>query len=103
MIPIMPDYAKSDRVHVHSIRLLSGEEALIARVVSKSGKTGYGFSLRLEATEARHMSEWHAGLRPEPPDEVPAGEHPWSKAWAARSPIDWKLEPAFASISWLTA
>jgi hypothetical protein len=98
----MPDYTKSDRLHVHSIRLSAGSEALIARVISGSGRTGYGFSLRLDATEARHMAEWHAGLRAEQPDTSATGEHPWEKAWAARAPIEWTLEPAFASIRWLS-
>src|SRR5438309_7403640 len=45
------------------MRLATGEEALIARVVAPDGRMGYGFSFRLDATEARHMAEWGAGVR----------------------------------------
>ena len=65
-------------VHVQSLRLASGEEALVARVLAKDGRAGYGFSFRLDAAEARHMAEWNAGVRPE-----------------------WQSEPAFAMIRWL--
>jgi hypothetical protein len=43
-------------IHVHSIRISSGEEVLVARVLSEDGRVGYGFSFRLDATEARHLA-----------------------------------------------
>jgi hypothetical protein len=46
------------------MRIASGEEILIARVVAGDGRVGFGFSFRLDATEARHMAEWQAGLGP---------------------------------------
>jgi hypothetical protein len=52
---------------VQSLRLATGEEALVARVLTSDGKTGFGFSMRLDATEARHMAEWTAGVRAERP------------------------------------
>ncbi|MGE5641307.1 MAG: hypothetical protein ACM30H_14550 [Clostridia bacterium] len=54
-------------LHVRSARLASGDELLIAEVRTEDGRVGYGFSYRLDATEARHMAERHAGLRE--PDE----------------------------------
>ncbi len=83
------------------MRLASGEEALVARVLAKDGKLGFGFSFRLDATEARHMAEWQAGAREERPRYRPALDHPWEKAWISRKPVEWGLEPAFARISWL--
>ncbi len=59
---------KAAFIHVHSIRIATGEEILVARVLAEDGRAGYGFSFRLDATEARHMAERHAGLRaPEEP------------------------------------
>jgi hypothetical protein len=72
--------------HVHSKRSASGEELLLARVVSQSGKIGYGFSLRLDATEARHMAERNAGVRQDGTGTVP---------------IPPEIEAACASIQWL--
>jgi len=54
-------------MHVHSMRITSGEEALVARALTKEGKVGFGFSFRLDAAEARHMAEWHAGVRKDRP------------------------------------
>src|SRR4051812_7447137 len=85
-------------LHVHSMRTASGREVLVARVVAASGRTGYGFSFGLEATEARHMAEWHAGLRSARPACEPAAGHAWEQAWAAQGEIDWTLEPAFAGL-----
>jgi len=83
------------------MRLASGEEALVARVLLKDGKAGFGFSLRLDATEARRMAEWHAGLGTEKPRPEPALDHPWEKALLAGEPIPWDLEPGFAKLTWL--
>jgi len=83
------------------MRLQAGQEALVARVVTKDGKVGYGFSFRLDAAEARHMAAWHAGLGKEPPRLEPALGHPWEKALLAGEPIPWNLEPGFAKLAWL--
>ncbi len=88
-------------VHVQSLRLASGEEALVARVVAKSGRVGYGFSFRLDATEARHMAEWNAGVRPERPAYESQLDHPWERAWLSDEEIEWQSEAAFAMIRWL--
>ena len=34
-------------MHVHSMRIASGEEALVARALTTDGKVGFGFSFRL--------------------------------------------------------
>ena len=60
------------RVHTHSVRLASGAEALVTRVVAEDGRIGYGFSMTLDATESRHMAEGNAGLRNEKKIEWPA-------------------------------
>lgn len=46
--------------HVHSLRLASGAEALVARVRTSGGSAGFGFSLNLEAGVARDMAAWDA-------------------------------------------
>ncbi|MGH8676666.1 MAG: hypothetical protein ACREVG_20440 [Burkholderiales bacterium] len=46
--------------HVHSLRIRSGAEALVARVLTADGVAGYGFSLELEAAPARDMAAWDA-------------------------------------------
>jgi hypothetical protein len=53
---------------VRSIRLASGEEALIALVAARDGRVGWGISFSLDATEARRMAERHAGFDDETPD-----------------------------------
>jgi hypothetical protein len=88
-------------VHTCSIRLAAGQEALVTRVVRDDGKAFFGFSLRLDATEARHMALHHAGLRAERPRMEPALAHPWETSYVSGSPIDWNLEPGFANIRWL--
>ena len=88
-------------VHVQSLRIASGEEALVARVVTQEGKTGFGFSFRLDATEARHMAEWNAGVRPERPAYESQLDHPWERAWLSDKEIEWQSEAAFAMIRWL--
>jgi hypothetical protein len=85
------------------MRLVSGHEALVARVLMKDGKTGFGFSMRLDATEARHMAEWHAGLRAERPQIEPALGHPWETAYVAGEAIRWEAEPGFARLPWLSS
>ena len=87
-------------VHVHSLRLATGEEALIARVLAPDGRTGYGFSFRLDATEARHMAEWAAGVRAERPPYESQLDHAWERAWLSEEEIEWQTEPAFFKIRW---
>ena len=82
------------------MRLATGEEALIARVIAPGGRTGYGFSLRLDATEARHMAEWDAGVRAERPAYESQLDHAWERAYLSDEEIDWRVEAAFAKIEW---
>jgi L-alanine-DL-glutamate epimerase-like enolase superfamily enzyme len=49
-----------EHTHVHSLRIASGTEALIARVVAKDGATGFGFTLNMDAGVARDMAAWDA-------------------------------------------
>ena len=49
--------------HVHSLRILSGAEALVARVLAAEGSAGYGFTLNLDAAVARDMAAWDAAAR----------------------------------------
>jgi hypothetical protein len=65
------------------------------------GKAGFGFSLNLDATAARHMAEWQAGARAAPPKVEPVMAHPWETAFVSDRKIDWSIEPAFAKIRWL--
>jgi hypothetical protein len=87
---------------VQSLRLATGEEALVARVLTSDGKTGFGFSMRLDATEARHMAEWAAGARAERPPYESQLDHPWERAWLSDEEIEWGLEPGFAKMRWLS-
>jgi hypothetical protein len=84
------------------MRLASGQEALVARALTQEGKTGFGFSFRLDATEARHMAEWHAGARADKPRLEAALGHPWEIAFLEGKPVPWDSEPAFTSLTWLT-
>jgi hypothetical protein len=88
-------------IHVHSMRVASGEEVLVARVLAENGAVGLGFSFRLEGTEARHMAEWAAGVRPERPPYSPVLHHAWEEAWMKNEAIPWENEPGFAAIRWL--
>ena len=85
------------------MRLASGHEVLVARVVTSAGKTGYGFSLRLDAAEARHMAEWHAGARAEKPKIEPLLGHRWETAYLAGKAVPWDDEPQFCTLAWLSA
>ena len=89
-------------LHTHSMRLESGQEILVARVLAGSGRTGFGFSFRLDATEARHMAECEAAIRDQRPRYQPALDHPWENAWVSNRPVEWRLEPGFARITWIT-
>jgi hypothetical protein len=88
-------------IHVHSMRIASGEEVLVARALTTDGKVGFGFTFRLDAAEARHMAEWHAGVRKERPAYQPVLDHPWERAWLSGQDVEWKSEPGFAKIKWL--
>jgi len=46
--------------HVHSLRVASGDEALVARVLTGDGTAGFGFTLNLDAGAARDMAAWDA-------------------------------------------
>ena len=46
--------------HVHSLRVASGAEALVARVLAADGTDGFGFTLNLDAGVARDMAAWDA-------------------------------------------
>jgi len=54
-------------IHVQSMRLASGEEALLAIVLTRDGRVGYGFDAGLDATAARHMAMRAAGIEITPP------------------------------------
>jgi hypothetical protein len=88
-------------VHTQSIRLASGHEALVTRVLAEDGRTAFGFSLQLDATEARHMAMYSLGLWPERPRITPVIAHPWETAWVAGEPVPWDAEPIFSRLKWL--
>ena len=46
--------------HVHSLRIASGAEALVARVLAADGTEGFGFTLNMDAGVARDMAAWDA-------------------------------------------
>ena len=83
------------------MRIATGEEALVARVLTTDGKAFFGFSLHLDGTEARHMAEWHAGVRKERPTVEPVMGHPWETAFVSKREIEWSIEPGFAKLRWL--
>ena len=59
----MPAPVSIGHVHVHALRLASGAEALVARVLSVDGVAGFGFSFGPEAFPARDMAAWDAAAR----------------------------------------
>ena len=83
------------------MRLASGHEALVTRVLAQDGRAGFGFSLQLDATQARHMAMYEVGLRPTRPHLTPVMAHPWETAWVANRPVPWEVEPAFSQLKWL--
>ena len=83
------------------MRLASGHEALVTRVLDAQGRAGFGFSLQLDATEARHMAMHALGLWPERPRITPVLAHPWETAWVAEKPVPWEIEPSFSRLAWL--
>jgi len=88
-------------IHTHSMRLASGQEALVTRVLAEDGTAGFGFSFQLDATESRHMALYHAGLRGERPRITPVLGHPWETAWISNSSIPWEFEAGFSRLHWL--
>jgi hypothetical protein len=88
---------------VQSLRLSSDHEALVARALTKEGKVGFGFSMGLDATEARHMAEWHAGARAQRPLLEPRLGHAWEQAYVENKPVPWDAEPGFAALAWLSS
>lgn len=94
-------FIKASYLHTQSIRLASGQEALVTRAVSRDGRTGFGFSLQLDATQARHMALYQLGLKPERPKVAVVLAHPWETAWESNRPVPWEVEPAFSQIKWL--
>ena len=93
---------KAAFIHVHSIRIGSGEEVLVARVRAEDGRVGYGFSFGLDATEARHMAEYHAGVRAERPVCESRLGHAWERSFLSQKEIEWHAEAAFAKIRWIS-
>jgi hypothetical protein len=85
------------------MRLASGHEVLVARVLTQDGKIGFGFSFGLDAAEARHMAEWQAGARTEKPRLEPLLDHSWETAFLEERPVPWDSEPGFARLAWLPA
>jgi hypothetical protein len=83
------------------MRIASGQEVLVCRVLAEHGKAGFGFTFRLDATEARHMALHAAGLRNERPHITPVIGHPWETAWLAGEPVQWEAEPSFSQLKWL--
>ena len=88
-------------IHTNSMRLASGHEALVTRVLREDGGTGLGFSLQLDATEARHMAMHAAGQGAERPRITPVLGHPWETAFVSGSEIPWSFEEGFSRLWWL--
>ena len=59
----MPPPLSIGHIHVHALRLASGAETLVARVLSVDGVAGFGFSFGPEAFPARDMAAWDAAAR----------------------------------------
>ena len=57
--------------------------------------------MRLDATEARHMALFHAGLRTQRPRIEPVLGHPWETAYVSGSDIPWDCEERFSRLRWL--
>jgi len=62
-MPVSTSPAEVAHVHVHSLRVRSGIEVLVARVTSNRGTAGYGFAFNLEPWVARDMATWDAAAR----------------------------------------
>jgi len=108
-----------------SMRLASGDEVLVVRVLTRDGVAGYGFTFRENVAAARSMACWDAAARAagRPPWQVLSEadssargtldastgtrSHPWDVAWRAilagepGAAIDWTLEPGFTKLHWI--
>lgn len=82
------------------MRLATGEEVLVARVVAPDGRIGFGFSFGQDATQARHMAEWAAGVRAERPAYESQLDHAWERAYLSDEDVEWETEPGFAGLRW---
>ena len=82
------------------MRIATGEEVLVARVVAPDGRIGFGFSFRQDATQARHMAEWAAGVRAERPAYESQLDHAWERAYLSDEDVEWETEPAFGALRW---
>ena len=82
------------------MRVATGEEVLIARVVAPDGRVGFGFSFGQDATQARHMAEWAAGVRAERPAYESQLDHAWERAYLSDEDVEWNTEPGFAGLRW---
>ncbi len=49
--------------HTHSLRVASGDEALVVRVLTREGAIGIGFTLNFDVAVARDMAAWDAAAR----------------------------------------
>lgn len=111
-------------VHTHtcSMRLASGAEALVVRVLAEGGIAGYGFTFSEDVAAAREMAAWdaaarasgrplvalleaHPGLRAALIARAPAPGHPWSEGWRARlagdaAAMPWEAETGFRALAW---
>lgn len=90
-------------VHSHtvSLRLSSGDEVLVVRVLTREGTAGFGFTLHEDVAAARRMACWDATarvarrplwqlLREAAPEigralqaDLDDSAHPWNRAWRA--------------------
>jgi len=59
-MPVATSPAEVAHVHIHSLRVLTGQEVLVARVTSGTRAVGYGFAFNLEPRVARDMAAWDA-------------------------------------------
>ena len=59
----MPAPVTIAHLHVHALRLASGAEGFVARVLTTDGIAGFGFSFGPEAFPARDMAAWDAAAR----------------------------------------
>lgn len=82
------------------MRIATGEEVLVARVVALDGRIGFGFSFGQDATQARHMAEWAAGVRAERPAYESQLDHAWERAYLSDEDVEWETEPGFARLRW---
>ena len=83
------------------MRIATGEEVLVARVVAPDGRIGFGFSFGQDATQARHMAEWAAGVRAERPAYESQLDHAWERSYLSDEEVEWQSEPGFAKMKWL--